>query len=113
MEMEVPALLCNFGIIGFILYFGPFLTIFLYGIYKIYKNRKNIEIDSIMYLTGVGLAIILSSLSGYVFFNISSMTMAIISLKGLLFSQKEPTLSQKEPTLLQKEPTPMKNRKEK
>ena len=120
MEMEVPALLCNFGIIGFILYFGPFLTIFLYGIYKIYKNRKNIEIDSIMYLTGAGLAIILSSLSGYVFFNISSMTMAIISLKGLLFSQKEPTLSQKEPTLsqkeptlLQKEPTPMKNRKEK
>lgn len=78
MEMEIPALLYNFGLIGFILYFGPFLTIFLYGIYKTYKNRKNIQIDSIMYLAGAGLAIALSTFSGYVYFNLSSMTMAIL-----------------------------------
>jgi hypothetical protein len=78
MEMEVPALLCNFGLIGFILYFGPFGATFFYGLYKILKNIKNIKIDFIMYWVGCGLAIILSTLSGYVYFNFSSMTMAII-----------------------------------
>ena len=78
MEMEIPALICNFGLIGFILYFGPFLTIFMYGIFKTYKNRKNIETNYIMYLVGTGIAIALSTLSGYVYFNFSSMTMAII-----------------------------------
>lgn len=78
MEMEIPALLCNFGLVGFLLYFGPFLTAFLYGLYKGFKNRKNINTDFIMYLTGSGLAILLSCFSGYVYFNFSSMTMAII-----------------------------------
>lgn len=91
MEMEVPALLCNFGLIGFILYFGPFLIIFLYGLYKGYKNRRNINIEFIMYLTGSGLAIVLSCLSGYVYFNFSSMTMAII-LNILIFQWIQPTL---------------------
>lgn len=87
MEMEVPALLCNLGIIGFILYFGPFLGIFLYGIYQLWKQRKDIGISYIMYLTGSGLAILLSTLSGYVYFNFSSMTMAII-LTTMLSPQK-------------------------
>ena len=78
MEMEVPALLYNFGFIGFILYFGPFLVLFLYSCYKAYQDRKNIQIDRIMYLAGSALAIALSTLSGYVFFNLSSMTMAIL-----------------------------------
>ena len=47
---------------------------------KTLKNINSIEIDKIMYLTGGALAIILSSISGYVFFNLSSMTMAIIIL---------------------------------
>ena len=88
MEMEVPALLYNFGFIGFILYFGPFLTLFLYGLYKAYQNRKNIEIDTIMYLAGAGLAIGLSTFSGYVYFNLSSMTMAIL-LTVLLTEKRE------------------------
>ena len=75
MEMEVPAILCNFGIVGFGLYLGPILYMLFIGIYK---KIKNINIDKIMYTTGCGLALFLSSLSGYVFFNCSSMTMAII-----------------------------------
>ncbi len=78
MEMEVPALLCNFGLIGFILYFGPILAIFIHSLYQSFKNRKSIKIDLIMYLAGSGLAIVLSSISGYVYFNLSSMTMAIL-----------------------------------
>ena len=78
MEMEIPAMLCNFGLIGFILYFGPFATILGYSLYEAIKNRKNIKIDSIMYLAGLLLAVGLSCFSGYVFFNLSSMTMVII-----------------------------------
>ena len=78
MEMEIPAALCNFGLFGLILYFGPVIAINVYGVYNTFKNRKRINIQSIMYLAGSGLAIALSTLSGYVYFNFSSMTMAII-----------------------------------
>ena len=78
MEMEVPAFLCNFGLIGFILYFGPFLGVLILGLFNAIKNIKIIQINDIMYTVGMGLAIMLSSLSGYVFFNFSSMTMVIV-----------------------------------
>lgn len=83
MEMEVPAILLNFGIIGFILYLGPFIFALIYGIKEMLKNKKEIKIDKVMYLTGFLLAFALSSLSGYVFFNLSSMTMVIILVKLL------------------------------
>lgn len=92
MEMEIPALLCNFGFIGFLLYIGPFLSCFVYGIYRLLKQRKEVDMDFIMYLGGSGLAILLSTLSGYVYFNFSSMTMAILLnvflMKNRSFSEK-------------------------
>ena len=78
MEMELPAFICNFGIIGFILYFGPFAVIMVEAIIKAIKDRKVIKIDTIMALFGMLLAVGLSCFSGYVFFNLSSMTMVII-----------------------------------
>ena len=78
MEMELPAFICNFGIIGFILYFGPFAVIMVEAIIKAIKDRKGIKIDTIMALFGMLLAVGLSCFSGYVFFNLSSMTMVII-----------------------------------
>ena len=84
MEMEVPAILLNFGIIGFILYLGPFIFALIYGMKEMLKNKKEIKIDKVMYLTGFLLAFALSSLSGYVFFNLSSMTMVIILSKLLI-----------------------------
>lgn len=78
MEMELPAFICNFGIIGFILYFGPFAVIMVKAIIKAIKDRKGIKIDTIMALFGMLLAVGLSCFSGYVFFNLSSMTMVII-----------------------------------
>lgn len=77
MEMEVPAFLCNFGIFGFLLYFVPFLTIALYGIYIAIRKIKRIDTKYIMYLGGAWLAIFLSFLSGYTFFNSSSMIIVI------------------------------------
>ena len=75
MEMEIPAFLINFGVFGFILYFGPFLAIL---IYDLKKSFKKINLENAMYLTGIGLAMGLATLSGYVYFSFSSMTMVII-----------------------------------
>ena len=76
--MELPAFICNFGVIGFILYFGPFAVIIGGAIWQALKNRKEIKIDTVMNLFGMLLAVGLSCFSGYVFFNLSSMTMVII-----------------------------------
>ena len=78
MEMELPAMICNFGIIGFILYFGPFAVVIGGAFWQAWKNRKKIKIDTVMNLFGMLLAVGLSCFSGYVFFNLSSMTMTII-----------------------------------
>ena len=75
MEMEIPAFLINFGVFGFILYFGPFLAILIYALKKSFKK---LNLENAMYLTGIGLAMGLATLSGYVYFSFSSMTMVII-----------------------------------
>ncbi len=50
LEMEIPAFLFNFGLVGFTLYFVPFLSIFIYGIYFAFKYRKKIDDEFIMLL---------------------------------------------------------------
>ena len=87
MEMEIPALICNFGLIGFVLYLGPIFYLIISNIFRELKKIKEIKIDKIMYFTGCGLAVLLSGISGYVFFNLSSMTMAIV-LCVLINSEK-------------------------
>lgn len=85
-EMEVLAILINFGIAGFILYLGPFITIFIYGLYIGIKNLRRLDIDYIMLLLGSGLAFALSFFSGYTFFSSSTM-MIIISINTLLLKK--------------------------
>lgn len=85
-EMEVPAIFINFGIAGFILYLGPFITIFIYGLYIGMKNLKRLDMDYIMLLLGSGVAFALSFFSGYTFFSSSTM-MIIISLNTLLLNK--------------------------
>lgn len=78
MEMDIPAFLFNFGIIGFLLYFGPFLAIFIYGIYFGIRKIRHIDREYIMYVLGIGLAFAISVFSGYVFFNMSTSTMIAV-----------------------------------
>ena len=78
-EMEVPAFLYNFGIYGFILYFVPFATIAIYGVYVGMKNIKQIDVDVVMSILGVNFAILVSFLSGYTFFNQSTVTIIIVT----------------------------------
>ena len=70
LEMDIPAFLFNFGIIGLFLYFVPFLSIFIYALYWAIKRYKIIDEQYIMYLLGLGLSFALSVFSGYLFFNI-------------------------------------------
>ena len=85
-EMEVPAFLFNFGVIGFFLYFIPFLMIAVYGIYIILKKFKVAKVEFAMALSGLWFAIIISFLSGYTFFNSSTM-MIIIALSVIVINQ--------------------------
>ena len=77
-EMEVPAFLCNFGIVGFFLYFVPFLLIALYSIYVIIKNIKKSNVEGMMISAGLCFAIAISFVAGYTFFNSSSMMITIV-----------------------------------
>jgi len=78
LEMEIPAFLLNFGIIGFVLYFIPFLSIFIYGVYIFFKKFKQIDTEFIMYLIGCFVAFALSFFAGYTFFNSSTMMIIIV-----------------------------------
>lgn len=77
-EMEVPAFLYNFGVIGFFIYFMPFLVIAIYGIYIMIKKARNILVEYAMAVSGLWFAILTSFLSGYTFFNSSTMMIIIV-----------------------------------
>ena len=78
LEMEIPAFLFNFGILGFILYFVPFVSIFAYGLWIGLKNIKKIDDEYIMLELASGFTFALSFFSGYTFFNSSSMIIIVV-----------------------------------
>lgn len=78
-EMEFPAILFNFGIIGFILYMIPFISLVGYAIMLSVKNIKKIDSEIIMLIFATLLVFVLSTLSGYTFFNSSSMIIIIVA----------------------------------
>ena len=79
MENELASLLFNFGIFGFLLYAGPFLAILIFGVIDVIKRlKKKLDTSYLMAISALGLLIILSYLSGYIFFN--SSLIAIISV---------------------------------
>jgi len=94
LEMEIPAFLLDFGILGFMLYFIPFMLLFLSGMYVLIKNRKKVDTEYIMYWLGSGFTFALSFFAGYTFFNSSNM-MIIIVLNTLLVN-KMITIKKKE-----------------
>ncbi len=77
MENELASLILNFGIIGFVLYAGPFVLILIKSIIvilkKLKKNKEKIKTGFLMNVAALGLAFVLSYLTGYIFFNSSVM----------------------------------------
>jgi len=89
LEMELMSFLLNFGIFGFILYIVPFLTLLVYSLIQIIKNIKKLDCQCTMLFLGSGFAYVLSLLSGYVFFNSSSMIIVIILHVALINKLQE------------------------
>ena len=98
MENELASLILNFGIIGFVLYPGPFVLILIKSIIVILKKLKNkekIKTGFLMNVAALGLAFVLSYLTGYIFFNSSVMIiLAGISVEILrvISEEKENTM---------------------
>lgn len=86
LEMEIPSFLLDFGMMGFVLYWMPFASLFVYGLYFSIKNRGKIDTELLMYLLGSGFVFAISFLAGYTFFNSSNM-MIIIVLNTLMFQK--------------------------
>lgn len=86
LEMEIPAFLLNFGVFGFLLYFIPFLAIFIYACYFGIKHKQQLDSQYVMYVLGSGFTFALSFFSGYTFFNSSTM-MIIIVIHTLLLNR--------------------------
>ena len=85
-EMEVPAILINFGLLGFALFLGPFIGILFYSLFKGIKVFKKFDGEYARLFLGCGFAFALSIFSGYTFFSPSAMMM-IVLLNTLLFNR--------------------------
>lgn len=85
-EMEVPAILINFGLIGFTLYLGPFIAMLLYSLFKKRKIFKKFDGEFVRLFLGCGFAFALSFFSGYTFFSPSTMMMIVV-LNTLLLNK--------------------------
>lgn len=68
LEMEVIAILFNFGLIGFILYIIPFIYVYIKLIKQVIKSKKR-TVDDIMMLIMMLIVFGLSFMAGYVFFS--------------------------------------------
>ncbi len=78
LEMELLSFILNFGIFGFILYLVPFIAILIYSLAKMIKQIKETNQETIMLFLGTAFVYAISLLSGYVFFNSSSMMIVIV-----------------------------------
>ena len=81
LEIELFAILFNFGILGFAIYLGPFIFMMVVAIKKLFKNKK-INSEIIMNIFGLLLSIGLSCFMGAMFFSVSGVLLitCIISL---------------------------------
>ena len=84
MENELVSFLLNFGIIGVLIYVGPFIFILIFSCIKIIKalkKKEKLKSEYILACLALVLAFALSYLSGYIFFN--SSLMIILSAIGI------------------------------
>lgn len=91
LEIEIPAFILNFGVLGFVLYFVPFLIFFIYSLYKGYKY-KLFDTEYLMLLSGLLFSFASACFTGVTFFNTSSatfVTLIIVLLINRINTRKE------------------------
>lgn len=81
LEMEIPYLLLNFGLLGVLLYLGPLLYWFIKGIK--YKDKKYKDVNYYMSIFGLLLGFGLSCIAGYVIYSSTCVLVMICMLCGL------------------------------
>ena len=81
LEMEIPYLLLNFGLLGTVMYLGPLLYWLIKGIK--YDNKKYKDINYYMSIFGISLALGLSTIAGYVIYSSTCVLVMICMLSGL------------------------------
>ena len=86
LEMELPFILLNFGIIGFIIYALPLLYLTYKGIKYAFGHKKFLFENYYMELFGLLLAFALACVAGYVLYS-STCALIIICILGLLEEQ--------------------------
>ena len=86
LEMEIPFILLNFGILGFILYVFPLLYLCYKGFMYIFGHKKFLMENYYMYMFGLLLAFLLACIAGYVLYS-STCALIIICILGLLEEQ--------------------------
>lgn len=87
MENEFASMFLNFGLIGFILYMGPFIATFIFSVYVAIKNKKY-NLEYVILQCALGLSFVLSWMSGYVFFATSCMIVIVVISTILLIKLK-------------------------
>lgn len=87
MENEFASMFLNFGLIGFILYMGPFIATFIFSVYVAIKNKK-FNLEYVILQCALGLSFVLSWMSGYVFFATSCMIVIVVISTILLMKLK-------------------------
>ena len=91
LEIEIPAFILNFGILGFILYFIPYFIFFIYTIFNGYKY-KLFDTEYLMLLSGLLFSFASACFTGVTFFNTSSatfVTLIIVLLINKINNRKE------------------------
>ena len=86
LEMELPFILLNFGLLGFILYVCPLLYWLIKGLKN--KDKKYKDITYYMSTFGILLAFGLSLIAGYVLYS-STCVLVMICMLSLLRKQGE------------------------
>ena len=86
LEMEIIAILFNFGLFGFILYIIPFIYVYIKLIKQVIKNKKR-TIDDIIMLFTMLIVFGLSFMAGYVFFS-GTCVLMLISMMSLIYKER-------------------------
>lgn len=86
LEMEIPFILFNFGILGFLLYVFPLVYLLYKGIKYIFGHQKFLMENYYMNLFGLLLAFGLACIAGYVLYS-STCVLIMICILGLLEEQ--------------------------
>lgn len=83
LEMEIPAIILNFGIIGAILFLLPYIYLIVLFIKNVINKKQQLDKENLMNLMSIMLALTLSCLAGYVLFSSTCVLLIAVNIAKL------------------------------